>query len=164
MMMPPDPLRQKMLFRTELKTVGALGFDATELAASMNAAIDTLARDGYTVSQILQVGQDPLAKAGYGMVIIGQRMVSPVTDPTPQGAPVPGTNAVQTIEVIYSYARGGQIETEQMPTLVAAVQRAAADLEASARTQDAAQPISIHVTSVTAYGPGDIAVLKERFR
>lgn len=159
MMMPPDPLRQKMLFRTELKTVGASGRNAAELAMNMNAAIAELSGEGFTVSQILQVGNDPLATAGYGAILVGQRMVSPVTEPTPQGAPVPGTNAVQSVEVLYSFVRSGTVETETMPTLAAAVHRAAADLASDDR-----QPISIHVTSVTAYGPGDVMTLKERFK
>lgn len=162
--MHQDPLRQKMLFRTEWKTIGVQGGNPQNLADQMNSAFRELLSDGYNVSQLLPTG-DTLTKGGPGMLIVGQRVSSPANDPTPEGVPVPGTAAHQSIEVIYSYALSGEMKTTVMPTLQAAVAQAAKDLAQSAiGLEPSAQPISIHVTSITAYGPGDLHVLRERFR
>lgn len=158
MMFPHDPLRQKMLFKTEWKSIGADGDAPWQLSASVNSAIRDLMEEGFSVSQIM-----PLTPtSGMGMLVVGQRVSSPVADPTPQGVPVPGTNAQQSIEVIYTYAESGEMKQQPVKSLQEAVRLAARDLEESART-GSRQPISIHVTSITAYGASDLHVLREKF-
>lgn len=150
-MFPPDPIRQKMLFKTEWKSVLARFGTETELDAEMNDAFKQLADTGFSVHQILP--------APTGMLVIGQKVSSPVADPTPQGVPVPGTNAIQDLQVVYSFIEGGTHQTLKMKSLREAVTAAVADLEASSRG-GARQPMSIHVVSSTTYGPGDLHVLR----
>lgn len=157
-MVPPDPLRQKMLCMVEMKSISVEGGTPSLLSASMNQALLTLRQEGYNVSQIL-----PLATNTPGFLVLGQRVSSPVANPTPDGVPVPGTNATQSLEVIYSFVINAEMKTAEMPSLQAAVRKAAEDLQASA-AGNAPQPISIHVTSITSYGPGDLHALVERFK
>lgn len=154
MMFPHDPLRQKMLMRTEWRAVLAkFGTDA-DLDVEVNDAFKQLLDTGFNISQVMPVAT--------GMLVIGQRITSPVSDPTPQGTPIHGTSAQQTIEVVYSFVERGEVKQETMKTFQDAVRVAARDLEESARTGQR-QPISIHVVSTTAYNAADLHLLKERF-
>lgn len=149
MMLPPDPLRQRMLFKTELRAIAAHGEFASRAADSMNTAFATLASEGFSVQQILPMDG--------GFLVIGQRAV-PLAD-TPMGSPIKGTEARQEIEVVYGFRAPDGIKELRLPTLREAVLRAVEDLEGDER-----QPISIHVTSITTYRTGDIAALYEKFR
>ena len=151
-MFPSDPLRQKMLFKTEWKSVLAKFGTEADLDIEMNDAFKQLADTGFNVHQILA--------APTGMLVIGQRVSSPANDPTPQGVPVPGANATQNIDIIYTFVENGTSKTEKMPSLREAARIAAADLEASAHV-GRRQPISIHVVSTTVYGTGDLHVLRQ---
>jgi hypothetical protein len=158
MMFPHDPLRQKMLVRTEWKTLGASGDTPELLAASSNKACAELLNEGFTITQMM-----PLTPArGIGVLLIATRITSPVADPTPHGVPVAGTHAVQSLEISYSFVEQGVAKTQKMKTLQEAVRLMARDQEESAGA-GTRQPISIHVTSVTAYGPADFHVLREKF-
>lgn len=160
-MMPPDSLRQKMLFRTEWKSIGVQAADPVGLGKAMNEAFATLAEEGFNISQVLPL-PDALA-VGVGMLVVAQKLSSPVSDPTPEGAVVPGTNGTQTVEVTYSAIVAGAVERETCPSLAAAVRHAAADLDESAGAGKR-HPLGIHVTSVTSYSAGDLHVLREKFK
>lgn len=159
-MFPPDPLRQKMLFKTEWHSVGVQSPTVGGLAAEMNVAFRDLLKEGYNISQVMPFG-DKLSEGDPGMLVIGQRVSSPVADPTPQGVPVPGTNAMQNLDIVYSFVEDGCSKTEKMPSLKEAARVAAADLDASAQA-GRRQPISIHVVSTTVYGTGDLHVLRQQ--
>lgn len=146
-MFPNDPLRQKMLYRTEQRTIGAIGSDPGLLAQSMNAAYDKLGADGFSVQ-----GTTPCPG---GMLVTGQRIVPVNTDPTPSGVPMPGTNATQSLEIAYTFIEDGQRKIQVCASLQDAVRTASHDL------QSRRQPLSIHVTSTTVYSTGDLHVLRQ---
>lgn len=148
---PQPPVRQHMLMKTERKAVGADGGAGPNSAATnMNQAFKELARENYDVSQIFP--------AEGGFLVIGQRISSPVSDPTPGGVPIPGTAGVQAIDVIYTFISEGKEQTKRFGTLAEAVKWAINDLEG--KSSPIAQPIKIEITSKTSYGPGDLHVLR----
>lgn len=153
---PPDPIRQRMLYRTEWKSIGVSGDFPEHQADDMNDAFVRLHAEGFQVSQILPAtsGQKP------GFLVIGQK-ASPigVENPTPMGTPLVGTGAQQEVEVLYTFTKLGTTYDEKFPTLQAAVRRAVADLNS-----EGIQPLSIHVTSLTTYRTGDLLALSERLR
>lgn len=158
MMFPHDPLRQKMLFKQEWRTVGASGDTPEQLSESANAASTKLLEDGFQVSQMM-----PLTPArGIGVLIIGQRMTTPVADPTPGGAVIPGTHGIQKVSILYSFVEQGQAKKLEMKSLQEAVRAMAKDQDESA-LRGQRQPIAIHITSLTEYGPVDFAVLREKY-
>lgn len=152
MMMPPDPLRQKMLFKTEWRSLGADGEDPRELAEQMNNGFGLLLAEGYQISQVVP------SPTGRGMLILAQRITSPIADPTPQGVPLPGTGAMQEVEITYSFTECGAPQEKKYRTLKEAVEQASKDLSADNR-----QPLAIHVSSITTYRTGDIHLLAEKF-
>ncbi len=164
---PQDPLRQKMLFKTEWKTRSVVGPDAVMLERNANAALQELISEGFNITQMMQFtvpGRMPISGSETqipGLLIVGQRVTSAATDPTPQGVPVPGTNATQSIQIVYSFAEGGKVDHQELKTLKESVRAASNDLRDSSGAGKR-QPISINVTSVTTYGPGDLHVLQEK--
>ena len=159
-MFPHDPIRQKMLFKTEWRVRGATGNDAYDIERSLNSAIAALSEEGFNITQIMPA--PPAKDCPGGMIVVGQRVSSPVNDPTPQGAPIPGTSAQQTVEITYSFIENGVLDKKTCKSLQEAVRTAVADLETSSRPGLNRQPISIHVTSVTQYTPGDLHVLRDK--
>lgn len=158
MMFPHDPLRQKMLFKTEWKTLGASGDTPEQLSESANVASAKLLEEGFTISQMM-----PLTPArGIGVLLIGQKVSAPTADPTPGGAVLPGTHGIQKVQVFYSYVEHGVAKKAEMASLKKAIAAMGKDQDESARS-GSRQPIAIHVTSLTDYGPADFHVLREKY-
>lgn len=157
-----DPLRQRMLFRTEWRSAGVEADTPSALGLRLNEAFAELLREGFSVSQVLPVSE-PL-EVGVGALILAQRVLPAGAEPTPDQVPLPGTNAQQTIEVVYNYVDKGVMGRKTFAALSDAVREAARDLEASGQGAGTRQPLGVHVSSVTAYGPGDVAALRDRYK
>jgi hypothetical protein len=146
-----DPLRQKMLVKTEHTSVAVSTARIESVDSRMNEAFQKLDEDGFNVSQLLVLPQG-------GIVVIGQRFSMPVADATPHGAPVAGSSAVQEVTITYSYSEGGEHKTRAFTDMRLAVAQARSDMD-----HDGRQPLGLHVASITHYGPGDLEALGARY-
>lgn len=138
--MQNDPMRQRMLMKTELRVKIADSAQGHLLEQEVNGAIKELINENFSVTQVQPMGDK--------ILIIGQK----VTLPLPEAGAVAGT---QQLEVSYNYVEKGDMKTLKFPTLMAAVK-----LAGDHSSQSGMQPISIHVSSITSYGLADILAMK----
>lgn len=143
-----DPIRQKMLFKTEWCSEGASGSSPEYLAEDLNRAFKKLLETGFSIVNMLP------AKDGF--IVVGRRVSTPLPEATP-GASVPGTSATTDVEIKYSFIDNGIAKSEKMPSLREATLRAWADMSSAS-----VQPVGIYVHSLTTYGPGDFHALHEK--
>ena len=151
-MFPQDSLRQRLLTRTEWATRVVNLTHATEDSSEglLNEKLQELREQHFNVTGFQAVSGN--------LVITAQRVTSPVDDPTPQGVPHPSTQAIQDVQITYTCIEADGSPNQRLVTsLEDGVRQAISD---KAR---GAEPLSIHVTSVTSYGSNDIARLRESF-
>lgn len=147
--MQQDPMRSRQLMRTELTARVAGAKEPGELEEIINRKLQELQGAGYQTTGVQVVGDKVL--------LLGSRIQGPAQSPSVPGSPDMFATAPQTVEITYAYVQDGESKQQKCASLLDALQSAKRHIDDSS-----AQPLSIHVASLTSYEFADIMAMLPR--